>query len=49
MPWKMYLIVFILHLDVPQLKNFTKEPGVKEAFLRLVHETPGESRSGKDY
>ena len=49
MPWKMYLILSILHLDVPQLKNFTKEPGVKEAFLRLVHETPGESRSGKDY
>ena len=44
----MYLIVHILHLDVPELQNFACDPQVQGAFLRHI-ETPGDSQSGKDY
>ena len=32
----MYLIVSFQHLDVPQLKHLNTEPGVQEAFCRLM-------------
>ena len=46
MPWKMENVfnVSFLHLDVPQLEHFASEPGVREAFCRLM-----ETQSGKDY
>ena len=45
-PWKMENVfnVSFLHLDVPQLEHFASEPGVREAFCRLM-----ETQSGKDY
>ena len=47
MPWKMYLVVSFLHLDIPGLKKFGADPQVQEPFLRPM-ETPEDSQSGKD-
>ena len=48
MPWKMYLIVSILHLDVPGLNEFRDVPQVQKAFLRHM-KAPEDRQSGKDY
>ena len=43
----MYLIVSILHLDVPQLQAFASDPVVQEAFLK--HIGSPKSKSDKNY